>query len=213
MARTATTANALLGLLALRPEWTTWELTTELRRNMRFFWPRAESRILAELKRLDGDGLVRARREAVGRRPRTVYAITAKGHRHLSAWLETAPRETTLESEPLLRVMFGDLGSTEALRGALDRVEEDALAIVAVGRALAVEYAAGTAPFQEQVHVRAFIFDYLTTHATGLLDWVARSRQALDEWPSLSEAERADHAVQRITAGASTLPAPPADDA
>ena len=51
--KTASTANALLGLLALRPEWTTWELTTQLRRNMRFFWPRAESRIPAELKRLD----------------------------------------------------------------------------------------------------------------------------------------------------------------
>ena len=37
MRRTATTANAILGLLALRPEWSTWELTKQLRRNMRFF--------------------------------------------------------------------------------------------------------------------------------------------------------------------------------
>ena len=49
--RTATTANAILGLLALRKEWSTWELTKQLRRNMRFFWPRAESRIYDEAKR------------------------------------------------------------------------------------------------------------------------------------------------------------------
>ena len=50
--RTATTANAILGLLALRREWSTWELTKQLRRNMRFFWPRAESQIYEEAKGL-----------------------------------------------------------------------------------------------------------------------------------------------------------------
>jgi PadR family transcriptional regulator, regulatory protein AphA len=208
MARTATTANALLGLLALRREWTTWELTTQLRRNMRFFWPRAESRILAELKRLDRDGLVSARKEAVGRRPRTVYAITAKGRRRLDAWLEVPPRGTTLESEPLLRVLLGNLGSTQALERALEQVEQDAQDILAVGRSVAAEYAAGEAPFQEHVHVRALVFDYLMRHATGMLEWVERSREALSEWPELSEQERADRAVARIAAGARSLPPP-----
>src|SRR5260221_635909 len=53
MRRSSSTANAILGLLALRPSWSTWELTTQLRRNMRFFWPRAESRIFAEARRLE----------------------------------------------------------------------------------------------------------------------------------------------------------------
>jgi PadR family transcriptional regulator AphA len=211
MARTATTANALLGLLALRPEWTTWELTTQLRRNMRFFWPRAESRILAELKRLDSDGLVRARKESVGRRPRTVYAITAQGRRHLAGWLDAAPRATTLESEPLLRVLLGNLGSTPAIHRALDQVERDAHDILDVGRTVAAEYAAGEAPFQDQVHVRAFVFDYLTMHATGMLDWVQRTRRALEEWPDLSEDLRAARAIERIAACAQALPTPPAD--
>jgi PadR family transcriptional regulator, regulatory protein AphA len=208
MARTATTANALLGLLALRREWTTWEVTTQLRRNMRFFWPRAESRILAELRRLDGEGLVRTRREAVGRRPRTVYTITAKGRRRLAEWIESPPRATTLESEPLLRLMLGELGSPDAMRRALDRVERDAEEILQVARPIAAEYAAGTAPFQDQVHVRAFVFDYLATHATGLLGWVQRTRTALDEWPTLDDDERAARAVARIVAGAAELPQP-----
>lgn len=206
MARTATTANALLGLLALRREWTTWELTTQLRRNLRFFWPRAESRILAELKRLDADGLVRSRKEAVGRRPRTVYAITPKGRRHLEGWLDAPPRATTLESEPLLRVLLGDLASPDAIHRALDQVERDAHDILDVGRTVAAEYQSGTAPFQDQVHVRAFVFDYLTTHATGMLAWVRRTRHALDEWPDLGQEDRAARAVQRIGERAGRLP-------
>ena len=62
MRRTATTANALLGLLALRPSWTTWELTKQLRRNMRFFWPRVESRIYDEARTLVERGWARDRR-------------------------------------------------------------------------------------------------------------------------------------------------------
>ncbi len=206
MARTATTANALLGLLALRREWTTWELTTQLRRNLRFFWPRAESRILAELKRLDDNGLARARKEAVGRRPRTVYTITAKGRRHLDAWLEAPPRATTLESEPLLRVLLGDLSSTDAIRRAVDQVERDAHEILAVARTVAAEYEAGTAPFQDHVHVRVFVFDYLTTQATGMLRWAQATHAALDEWPRLSEPARARQAVQRIRERVRELP-------
>ena len=194
-------------MLALRSEWTTWELNNQLRRNLRFFWPRAESRILAELKRLDHDGLARSRREAVGRRPRTVYAITAKGRRHLTAWLEAPPRATTLESEPLLRVLLGDLGSVDAIHRALDQVEQDAHDILEVGRAVAAEYEAGTAPFQDQVHVREFVFDYLTAHATGMLDWVQRTRSTLDGWPA-SDKRRAEQAVRRIADRARTLPAP-----
>lgn len=207
MARTATTANALLGLLALRREWTTWELTTQLRRNLRFFWPRAESRILAELKRLDRDGLVRSRKEAVGRRPRTVYAITAKGRRHLAGWLDAPPRATTLESEPLLRVLLGALGSPDAIERALDQVELDAHEILDVARTVAAEYEAGDAPFQDHVHVRAFVFDYLTTHATGMLAWVERTRDAIAEWPDLNDEGRADRAVQRIAERTRMLPA------
>lgn len=206
MARTATTANALLGLLALRPEWTTWELTTQLRRNMRFFWPRAESRILAALKALDRDGLVLARRESVGQRPRTVYAITAAGHEHLTAWLEMPPRPTTLESEPLLRVMLADLGSRDAILRALDQVEQDAHDVLDVGRTVAAEYAKGDAPFQDQVHVRAFVFDYLTTHATGMLGWTQRTREQLAAWDTVGDDERAARAIEQITSRARTLP-------
>src|SRR5262245_40492617 len=106
--RTATTANAILGLLALRREWSTWELTQQLRRNMRFFWPRAESQIYEEAKGLVAKGLAHADRAFTGRRARTTYRISPAGRRALKAWLATPPRPTALECEPLLRVFLAD---------------------------------------------------------------------------------------------------------
>jgi PadR family transcriptional regulator AphA len=198
MHRTATTGNAILGLLALRESWSTWELRNQLRRNMRFFWPRAESRILAELKRLDRDGLAKAHREMQGHRPRTTYKITKKGRRQLQEWLATPPRGTTLESEPLLRVLLGQLGTRGQLERAIAQVEADAAALMEVAQTVADEYLSGTAPFQDHVDHRAFVFDYLATHADGMRGWAERTRTAIDDWPAISDDERRDRALTLI---------------
>src|SRR5919201_3202922 len=130
MARTSTTANALLGLLALRPRWTMWELAGQLRRNMRFFWPRAESRVYAEARRLSAEGFARAEARYTGRRRTTTYAITAAGRRRLRRWLAQPPRPTSLECEALLRVLLADLGTHEQLLAAIEQVRIDAEAIL-----------------------------------------------------------------------------------
>jgi len=198
MRRTATTGNAILGLLALRESWSTWELRNQLRRNMRFFWPRAESRILAELKRLDRDGLAKSHREMQGRRPRTTYKITKKGRRQLQEWLAAPPRGTTLESEPLLRVLLGQLGTRAQLEQAVQQVEADAAALIEVAEQVADEYLSGTAPFQDHVDHRAFVFDYLATHADGMRAWAERTRQAIADWPGISDHERRERALTLI---------------
>jgi len=207
MRRTATTANALLGLLALRPEWSTWELTTQLRRNMRFFWPRAESRIFDEAKSLVTRRLARSRQSFTGRRARTSYAITAAGRTQLRQWLATPPKSTALECEPLLRVFLGDLGTIEQLRAAVAQVRADGHAILDVGRVVGPEYLAGTAPFQDQVHVRAFVFDFLSHHARMLIDWADRTDAALTRWPTSSERSRTTRALDTVRANLAGYPA------
>jgi DNA-binding PadR family transcriptional regulator len=180
--RTATTANAILGLLALRESWSTWELTKQLRRNMRFFWPRAESQIYQEARQLVAKGHAKATRSYTGRRARTSYAITREGRKALDAWLATPPRPTTLECEPLLRVFLADFATQEQLALAVQQVRDDAHAILDVGRVVGPEYLAGTAPFQDQLHVRAVVFDFLSHHAQMLLDWADRAETAFATW-------------------------------
>lgn len=198
MPRTATTGNALLGLLALRPAWSTYELSQQLRRNMRFFWPRAESRIYAEAKALVEGGLARSDEVRQGRRTRTVYRITPAGRRQLSAWLATPPRGTALECEPVLRVFLGDLAEDSQIQAAIDQVRADANAILEVGRRVSQEYLAGAAPFQDQVHLRAIVFDFLSHHAMMLNSWADRTERTLAKWPGQSEEQRIADALRAI---------------
>jgi len=206
--RRTTTANALLGLLALRPAWPVYELTKQLRRTMRFFWPRAESRIYDEAKALVDRGLATAESTVVGGRRRTTYAITEAGRQAVRSWLATPPRPSALECEALLRVFLLDLAETEQVQRALDQVVADAHAILDVGRVVGPEYLAGTAPFQDQVHVRALVFDFLTHHALMLLEWAERTRATLGDWPEMDAGARQQAARQAIAAILARYPAP-----
>lgn len=209
MPRTATTAHAILGLLALRPSWTTLEITRQLRRNMRFFWPRVESRIYAELRALEARGLIRSRREYVGRRGRSVYALTAPGRAVLDRWLELPPRGTDLQCEPVLRVLLADLQSPEQLVRAIDTVRDDARAILDVGERVGNEYQEGRGPFQDDVHARALVFDFLSSHALMLLGWADRAEAAVRSWEGLSAEERAGRAVATVSACLALFPPRP----
>ena len=213
MRRTATTSNAILGLLALRPRWSTWELATQLGRNMRFFWPRAESRIYDEARALDRKGLARSTRTMHGRRPRTTYAITARGRRQLRSWLAAPPRATTLECEPILRVLLADLGTTDELLRAIGQVRADGEAVLAVGRVVGAEYLAGTAPFQDDVHARALVLDFLSHHAIALIEWADRAEQAVARWEGATDAERAAAAVEAVRRCLAQYPPPPPGEA
>lgn len=198
MRKTGTTAHAILGLLALRPSWSTYELNQQLRRNMRFFWPRAESRIYADAKNLVERGLAVSETVAIGRRTRTVYKITPAGKKALQSWLATPPRATALECESLLRVFLGDFADTDAMRVALDQARQDAEAILSVGRRVSQEYIAGTAPFQDQVHLRAIVFDFLSHHALMLQQWADRTEATLNRWPRLTGEQRTALAIRTI---------------
>ena len=82
-----TTSYAILGLLAVKP-WTTHELVQQVDRSLRRLWPRAQSKLYEEPKKLVAHGYAKATDDSVGRRRRTRYTITAKGRRALAAWLQ-----------------------------------------------------------------------------------------------------------------------------
>ena len=51
----STTSYAILGLLAVKP-WTTHELVQQVDRSLRRFWPRAQSKLYEEPKKLVDHG-------------------------------------------------------------------------------------------------------------------------------------------------------------
>ena len=85
------TSYALLGQLALRP-WSVYEMTKNVGRTLHWFWPRAESVLYAEVKRLVTRGLAEASPEPGARgRDRVVYAISDDGRAALQHWLAQPP--------------------------------------------------------------------------------------------------------------------------
>src|SRR5882672_11793921 len=93
--RMTTTSYAILGLLAVKA-WTTHELVQQVDRSMRRIWPRAQSKLYEEPKKLVAHGYARATDDSVGRRRRTRYTITAKGRRALAAWVREPGKGPTL---------------------------------------------------------------------------------------------------------------------
>jgi DNA-binding PadR family transcriptional regulator len=192
--RLTTTSYAILGHLALRPR-TMYELATQMRRNLHFFWPRAESGIYAQGKRLERMRLARAERSYLGRRGRTTYSITARGRSALRAWLATRPAETVVESEAVLRTFLSSHGTIEDLLGAIGEVHAQAEAMRTVGREVAGEYLTGTAEFGAEMHLRALVFDFLWRQGEFMMAWADASRAEVQRWRGLdltrTKAERA----------------------
>ena len=196
------TSYALLGQLAWG-EATTYELVKAMGRNLRYMWPRAESRIYDEAKRLTAAGLAVAHKGRTGRRRSTTYAITDAGRAALRDWLATPPEGISLEHGPLLRTLLGREGRREDLLAAAAATREHADTMLAIGTQVADEYLAGEHPQQEEVHLRALTFDYLYRWAHLNREWADRTEAELRRWrdtePSAAKHRRALDRIRRLT--------------
>lgn len=96
--RLTTTTYGVLGLLAVRPH-STYELAKAMDRSVGRAWPRAQSKLFEEPKKLVLHGYATSHEDFVGRRPRTVYTITRSGRRALAAWLADPGDGPALEFE------------------------------------------------------------------------------------------------------------------
>lgn len=180
--RLTTTSYAMLGLLSVR-SWTTYELAQQMGRSLDRIWPRAESKVYEEPKKLVEHGLARAKAERVGERPRTRYTITAKGRRALARWLQEPGAGPVLEAEQLVKVLFAHHGT-----------RADTLASLAAARAWAVEqnrdnlavgraYQAGQGEFQQHVAQNMLVGGFLTELYRMVAQWSDWATALVEQWP------------------------------
>jgi DNA-binding PadR family transcriptional regulator len=186
-----TTSYAILGHLAMQP-WTMYDLAAQMRRNVHFFFPRVESQIYAEPKRLVELGLAKAATEMTGKRARTIYSITAAGRKELARWLaEPVSKGPLLEFEAVLRVLLSPFGRDEDLASTLRQVREDIKgSILDLAPKISDEYAAGVAPFQRYAQYRSIMHDFLLHFGILIDDWAERSLERMKRWPEMTEDER-----------------------
>lgn len=178
-----TTSYVILGHLALRPRWSTYELAQQMKRSTRHYWPRAESKIYEEPKKLVAHGLATATREYTGRRPRTIYAITEEGREALKRWLEEPGGQPLVEFEGLVKVLFAEQGTKEQLLENIRSIREEAERTRQEHAALADELARGGGPFPDRVHVNELVFKYMWEQTETVIRWSAWAEDQVADWP------------------------------
>jgi PadR family transcriptional regulator AphA len=178
----STTSYAILGLLAVKP-WTTHELVQQVDRSLRRIWPRAQSKLYEEPKKLAAHGYARASDDAVGRRPRTRYTITAKGRRALAAWLEEPGAGPVLECEQLVKIHFADSGSKADVVANLDAARAWVLEQNEENLATARAYAEGRGAFPERAALNQLTGMFLAEFYATVARWVQWASDVVDGWP------------------------------
>jgi DNA-binding PadR family transcriptional regulator len=182
-----TTSYALLSLLAVQP-FTTYQLAKQMERSLRDMWPRAESVVYDEPKRLAADGYAKATVDHVGRRASTTYSITAKGRRALEHWLAEPGAGPVLEFEALLKVAFSDFGDLDGLRSNLAAIRDYAEAEHARISARVDEYETTGGPFPERLPIIALIVRFHDEVTEAHRRWVAWAEQEVAGWTGVTPA-------------------------
>jgi DNA-binding PadR family transcriptional regulator len=176
------TSYALLGLLAMRP-WSSYELVKQMGRALHHVLPRAESNVYAEAKRLVVDGLATAEEATTGRRRRTTYTISDAGRAALDAWLRTPARQTSLESEALVKLLFA---TTLPLADTLRHIEAfgaEADRSQGPWAAIAEEYLDDRGLFPERLHVNTLFWVFQARYAAMQADWARWAAAFVATWP------------------------------
>lgn len=188
-----TTSYAVLAQVAVRP-WSTYELAQQRVRYYRYVWPRAESAIYREAKRLSAMGLIEGTTEYTGKRPRTVYSITEAGKDALREWLGTPISSFSMNFEAMLRIFVCPLGTKDEALHTLDQVRADAQAMLRFAGEVKQEFIDGINVTQDQVYIRVLAVDFFVSLLNTVDAWAERTLAQVQAWDDLepSEAKNAE---------------------
>ncbi|HEX9766844.1 MAG TPA: PadR family transcriptional regulator [Nitriliruptorales bacterium] len=183
-----TTSYAVLAQVAVRP-WSAYELAEQRVRYFRYVWPRAESAIYREVKRLAAMGLLEGRKEYTGKRPRTIYSITADGKEELREWLGTPISPFSMEFEAMLRIFVAPLGTRDDLLGTLEQVRADAHEMLRFAGEVKQEFIDGINVTQDQAYLRALAVDFFISLLRTVEAWSQRTLAEIETWDDLMPSE------------------------
>lgn len=206
--RLTTTSYALLTQLALKP-WSAYELAEQRVRYFRYVWPKAESAIYREIKKLADDGLVTASTEHTGQRPRTVYSITDEGLEELRQWLASPLAPFAMEFEVMLRLFVAPVGTPEQLMCSLEQVRADAREMLRFGGEVKREYLDGRGALQDMVYIRALAIDFFISLLNMVDAWVTRTLDEVERWGEMTIDERNTRGMEILAGVPVEMPADP----
>jgi PadR family transcriptional regulator AphA len=149
-----TTSYAILGLLSVR-QWSTYELAKQVRRSLRWFWPRTERKIYDD-----------------------------QGRDELSRWLDRAPATRSVEFEGMLKLFFADAGSLDQLAATLAAIESDAADRLAELVEVNKQNLAGTNKFPQRLHLSVLALRLHVEQEIVVYNWARWARDQAATWKS-----------------------------
>ena len=185
MKKVSTTSYAILGLLALRP-WSAYELSQQVRKNLSNWWPRTERQLYEQPKILVAHGLAVARRESVGRRPRTVYEITPAGRDALRAWLGQPSAIYAFEWDAILRVFFAEQGTKEQLLTTLRDAAEQLRDCVRTDRAEMDQVSQPGYQYADRAHLFGLVLKFEVDVYRAIDAWLTWAANEVASWPDIN---------------------------
>jgi PadR family transcriptional regulator, regulatory protein AphA len=180
-----TTSYAVLALLAVEPM-TTYQLAKQMERSLRDIWPRAESVIYEEPKKLVAAGLATATVAHTGRRRSTTYAATAAGRLALQEWLAIPGAPPTVEFEALLKVAFADHGGLESLRNNIAAILGMANARMDYVTNRIEEYRLTGGPYPGRLPITTLIARFHHEQAAAAQRWARWAQAQVDSWEGVT---------------------------
>ena len=185
-----TTSFAVLSVLSLRDH-STYDLIRQMRLSMHYMWPRAESNVYAEPRRLVEAGLAAAREEWNGQRRRTVYSITAAGRAALAQWIASPSSRPRYECEALVKVMFAENGTRDDLLASIRALADDSAAAVTHFRGIADRYAAGQGEYPWRFGLSSLALGLLAEQQAATLRWALWAERVVAGWEGPLSADAA----------------------
>ncbi len=198
--RLTTTSYAILGLLSIQP-WSTYELAKLMQRSLDRIWPRVESSLYNEPRKLVRAGLATSESLMSGRRRRTEYQITDAGRSALREWLaDETVDHVAFECAPLVQVYFGENGTKDDILSAIARIKANAESELRHWIEVAGGYAEGRGRFPGRIHVNTLILQLAWDLAMTRVAWAEWATREVAGWSTAAEPTAVVH-FQTLIAG------------
>jgi PadR family transcriptional regulator, regulatory protein AphA len=193
MAKRSSSSMAVLALLGI-DRWTPYELVQHMKRStIHYIWPRAESKMYEELKRLAAAGYARTAADRKDPR-RTRYAISPAGRRVLSRWVAEPGTGVFFESEGALKVLFAESGNKQQLLATINSMRAHALAVLDRRARVFDDVVRDGPPYPDRIHQSVLIFDLVNRLTSAVVEWADFAEACVGNWSALApdRATRAD---------------------
>jgi len=182
---------ALLGLLKRRRR-SAYELTGFMRGSiLRAIWPRAESRLYDNVKKLAKQGLASVTEHAAGKRKRSVYTITPEGEDKLRHWVAEPGKDLVFENEALLKLANAEDFGIEGVRTILDQIASstsiDAAHCIEGFKEIAAALDSESPDHPPVLNI--LINSYIGEIMEARLKWLEFARDYTAEWKTLEQDE------------------------